>query len=191
MFNFVMNMKMAVRNCAFFILFACALIMCLSGCSSRRRILKNDATMQEQLMNENRLESDAAKGLKGDERKIVEEAFEWMGTPYAYGRQDKGVATDCSGMVMLVYEKALGCKLPRNSAKQAEACDEIDHKRVKTGDLVFFITNGGNKINHVGIMIDNTEFIHASSHGVMVSSMETDYYKKHLVKFCRVPCMKH
>ena len=40
-----------------------------------------------------------------------------MGTPYKYGGSEKGKGTDCSGMVLKVYEKVLDKKLPRNSAK--------------------------------------------------------------------------
>lgn len=121
-------------------------------------------------------------------KKIVDEAYTWLGTPYAYARAEKGVATDCSGMVLQVYEKIAGVKLPRNSAKQAEFCKSIKEKDVKVGDLVFFAT-GKNKdtISHVGIMVDDTNFIHAStSKGVIVSDMTQPYYVRTFRGFGRV-----
>lgn len=172
------------------ILFSCLLFS--GGCSSIRHLVKRDKDKNtEQIQKDREIEKEAEKVLKGDEKKIIEEAFRWEGTPYVFGRQDRGVATDCSGMVMRVFEEAIGCKLPRNSARQAEFCQNITSAHVRPGDLVFFITNGGGKINHVGIMIDKTNFIHASTKGVMVSSLESNYYKTHFQKFGRVPCMKH
>lgn len=158
------------------------------GCSTHRKTAKQKFTHSEEL----KIEKDEVEGrLKGDVKKVLEEAFEWLDTPYAFGRQDKGVATDCSGLVMVVFEKTIGCKLPRNSAKQAEFCETVKQRDVKPGDLVFFITNKGDKINHVGIMIDKEKFIHASSRGVVVSSMKSDYYRTHMQKFGRVPCLEH
>lgn len=181
--NLSLIMKKTLLNICVILLGA----VVLAGCSTRKHTVRSTYTVQE----EKQIEKEVEKKLSGDELKIIEEAFEWLETPYALGRQDKGVATDCSGLVMVVFEKQIGCKLPRNSAKQAEFCEEIKASKIKPGDLVFFITNNGNKINHVGIMIDETKFIHASSKGVVVSSMETNYYKTHFQKYGRVPCMKH
>lgn len=168
------------------------LLFGISSCSLHRHSVK-DSNKQTQytVKDEKEIERNLERKLHGEEKKIIEEAFEWLETPYVYGRQDKGVATDCSGFVMKTYEKAIGCKLPRNSAKQSEFCEKISKSKIRPGDLVFFITNGGDKINHVGIMIDENQFIHASSKGVKVSSMESDYYKNHLVNYGRVPCMNH
>lgn len=161
-------------------------LLIATGCSSHKK-----GNYRYTHAEEIQIEHKAEKTLRGEEKKVVEEAFEWLDTPYVFGRQDKGVATDCSGMVMRVFEKAIGCMLPRNSAKQAEFCEDISHRNVKPGDLVFFITNNGDRINHVGIMIDRVKFIHASTRGVTVSSMESEYYKTHLQRYGRVPCLKH
>lgn len=121
-------------------------------------------------------------------RMIVEEAYTWLGTPYGYAHSEKGVATDCSGMVKMVYEKVTGIKLPRNSAKQAEYCKPLKRKNLKVGDLVFFAT-GKNPdiISHVGIMLDDSSFIHASaSKGVVVSDISQPYYVRTLRAFGRV-----
>ena len=70
--------------------------------------------------------------------RIIDEAYTWLGTPYKYAGVEKGEGVDCSGMVMKVYETAAGMKLPRNSAKQAEFCTEMDASDIDVGDLVFF-----------------------------------------------------
>lgn len=121
-------------------------------------------------------------------KKIVDEAYTWLGTPYAYARAEKGIATDCSGMVLQVYEKIAGVKLPRNSAKQAEFCKSIKKKDVTIGDLVFFATGSNtDKISHVGIMIDNDNFIHASStKGVCISKVSQPYFTRTFKGYGRV-----
>lgn len=123
---------------------------------------------------------------------IIEEAYTWLGTPYKYAHQEKGSGTDCSGMVMRVYETATGEKLPRNSAKQAEYCSEISADKVESGDLVFFATGKDpRKVSHVGIVIDNENFIHASSSkGVVVSKLTSNYYQRTFIMFGRVPMKK-
>lgn len=121
--------------------------------------------------------------------KIVKEAMSWLGTPYKYAGSEKGKGTDCSGMVVKVYEDVKGQKLPRNSKQQSEFCKKLRKKDVKPGDLVFFATGkDANRISHVGIMIDETQFIHASTkRGVILSEMTTPYYERTFIMFGRVP----
>lgn len=133
-----------------------------------------------------------AKHSIGDSKtrkKIVKEANGWLGTPYSYGKAEKGVACDCSGMVMSVYLKVTGVKLPRNSAQQRDFCKKLKKKDVKIGDLCFFATGKDpDKVSHVGIMVDDTNFIHAStSKGVVVSDISQPYYVKTFKGFGRVP----
>ena len=168
------------------------LLLGAGGCSSYRQSVKRNRAQTEHEKAEKDIIKKAEKGLKGDEKKILQEAMTWIGTPYQYGAHEKGTATDCSGFVMEVFLSAIDCKLPRNSAKQADFCDHVSHRHIKPGDLVFFATGKDDKISHVGIMIDEIEFIHASSSkGVVISSMESSYYKKHFKKYGRVPCLKH
>lgn len=183
-------MKFPIKSILIFTTISC-LLLGLESCHTNRRNLIRTEHGKEEIKRDRELQSEAEHKLKGEEKRVIEEAFEWLGTAYEYGKQEKGISTDCSGMVMEVFLTALGCKLPRNSAKQAEFCDKITNNRIKPGDLVFFITNNGNKINHVGIMIDEVNFLHASSKGVVVSSMHSDYYKRHFIKYGRVPCLHH
>lgn len=125
--------------------------------------------------------------LSGKEKHIVKEARSWLGTPYRYAGTEKGKGADCSGMVVKVYEEAVGMSIPRNSAKQAEQCKELKGDEVKAGDLVFFATGKDpSRISHVGIMIGDREFIHASSKkGVIVSDLTTPYYERTFIMFGR------
>lgn len=121
------------------------------------------------------------------QKALVEEAMEWIGTPYKYAEQDKGVATDCSGLVMQVYLKVLGVRIPRNSAKQAEFCRVVKESDLLPGDLCFFATGKDpDRISHVGIMLDSDRFVHASSSkGVVISHLSNPWYRTRLKKFGR------
>lgn len=125
-------------------------------------------------------------------KKIVQEAATWIGTPYKYGGIERIGGADCSGFVMVVYQNITGEKLPRNSAKQAEFCIPIDASEIKAGDLVFYATGKDpNKISHVGIVLDDENFIHAStSKGVVVSKLAANYYIQRFRMFGRTPGMK-
>lgn len=165
------------------IIYAAVLIVlfqCLASCHSSKR------------SSENRIKGEVAviKGNPGGMRgKVVDEALTWLGTPYAYARCDKNEGTDCSGMVMSVFETVAGWKLPRNSAKQAAFCKPLKKENVRVGDLAFFATGKDpDRISHVGIMIDGESFIHAStSKGVVVSKITAPYYIKTFKMFGRIP----
>lgn len=165
-------------------------IMSLSSCRSAK---KADSTFYdsqlEQIKKGHDKNDNAGTWSSKTSKKIVKEAESWLGTPYGYGRAEKGVACDCSGMVMSVYEKVTGVKLPRTSAKQKEFCKNLKKKDVKVGDLCFFATGKDpDKVSHVGIMIDEKNFIHASSSkGVVVSDINQPYYVRTFKGYGRVP----
>lgn len=123
---------------------------------------------------------------------VVTEAETWLGTPYKYAGAEKGKGADCSGLVMRVYLDLFDMKLPRNSAKQAEYCIPLKAEDVLAGDLVFFATGKDpNQVSHVGIMLDDVNFIHASSSkGVVISKVNTPYYTRTFMMYGRVPHFK-
>lgn len=121
-------------------------------------------------------------------RLLLDEAYSWQGTPYKYGRSQKRSGTDCSGFVMEAFNKSLGIKLPRNSAKQAEACRRIKRSDLKAGDLVFFHARGSRKVSHVGLYVGEDCMLHASSsRGVMVSRLSDPYWDRAFHSAGRVP----
>lgn len=164
-------------------LLICIVCGWFTSCHSSKNAIKPHETPKEEVH---------IKNVSKHRKAIIEEAYTWIGTPYKYAAQEKGSGTDCSGMVMIVYETATGEKLPRNSAKQAEFCDEIKAKEVNAGDLVFFATGKDpTKVSHVGIVVDDDNFIHASSSkGVVVSKLSSGYYQRTFLKFGRVPGLK-
>ena len=171
-------------------IFFCFLIIAalsLGGCKSHKKSQKQDKPEISAI----EIKPKKKKGKKVDEisNLIAEEALTWIGTPYAYGASTKGKATDCSGMVLVVYKQIANINMPRNSAKQADFCHDLKENEVSVGDLVFFATGKDkNQISHVGIMLDNIRFVHASaSKGVIVSDMSTPYYRRTFKKYGRVP----
>lgn len=118
---------------------------------------------------------------------IVEESRKWLGTKYRYGGESRK-GTDCSGMVMKVFE-AKGIKLPRDSRSQQQWCRPIDKSSLLPADLVFFASKaGGSRVSHVGIFIGKGQFIHSStSKGVIISRLDEDYYIRHFHSAGRVP----
>ena len=85
-------------------------------------------------------------------------ARDQLGKQYQWGASGPD-RFDCSGLAMYVFAK-LGVNLPRVSREQAAVGQRIGRSELQPGDLVFFNT-AGSTINHVGIYLDNGEFVHA------------------------------
>jgi cell wall-associated NlpC family hydrolase len=94
------------------------------------------------------------------ETDLQETAKKFLNTPYLWGgRTHFGI--DCSGFSQIVY-KMLGIALPRDAWQQAELGKTVDFLiEAKAGDLAFFDNQEG-RITHVGIMLNNSQIIHAS-----------------------------
>ena len=126
---------------------------------------------------------------KSKQEQIVANAKTYLGTKYKYGgTSSKGM--DCSGLIYTAYKKEQ-INLPRVSTAMAQEGKKIALSKTKKGDLVFFSTGKHYKINHVGMVTENSKgvvrFIHASSsRGVIISSMDEKYYKKRFVKAKRI-----
>jgi cell wall-associated NlpC family hydrolase len=73
---------------------------------------------------------------------------------------------DCSGLVYYVYGN-LGVSMPRVSEQQAMMGREVGRKELQPGDLVYFATSGSD-INHVGIFLGRSKFVHAPRKGMPV-----------------------
>lgn len=91
---------------------------------------------------------------------ITETAKMFLNAPYLWGgRTHAGI--DCSGFAQIVF-KMLGIQLKRDASQQAEQGKLVDFlTESKAGDLAFFDNEEG-KITHVGIMLNNSQIIHAS-----------------------------
>ncbi len=127
------------------------------------------------------------KVSKDDNRALYKEVDGWIGVPYKYGGNSKR-GVDCSGFVGNIYSIVYGVKLQRSSELIFKKnCKKIKKGKLEEGDLVFFKSGKKKKINHVGIYLKDNKFVHASaSRGVMVSSLDEDYYKRNFMNAGRV-----
>ncbi|UPT73236.1 MAG: C40 family peptidase [Elusimicrobiota bacterium] len=96
---------------------------------------------------------------------------------------------DCSDYVGKVFAEN-GIKLPRTSeAMSIEGEDVGSARQLRMGDLVFFAgRNGGRKIGHVGIYVNNGIFIHQANpgEGVRQESLHSDYWRKRWLRARRI-----
>lgn len=84
-----------------------------------------------------------------------------------------------------MFEKT-GIQLPRTTIGQFNIGTSINKEDLKKGDLVFFETYRSGP-SHLGIYIDNNNFIHASSSkGVTISSLDESYWKSRYIGARRV-----
>ncbi len=124
--------------------------------------------------------------FNGDEDlKLVSCLAGWLNVPYKYGGNTKQ-GTDCSGLVSSVFQEVYNIAMYRSSADQLKNVREISKSQLKAGDLVFFKIDN-NKVSHVGIYLGGNKFIHATTQkGVIVNSLDEEYYKKYYYTAGRV-----
>jgi cell wall-associated NlpC family hydrolase len=95
---------------------------------------------------------------------MVRLALSMLGQPYRYGGATPG-GFDCSGLVQYAATGA-GIHVPRTAREQMRDGMPISRGELNAGDLVFM--HLARKELHVGIVIDDRNFIHAPSAGGQV-----------------------
>ncbi len=112
--------------------------------------------------------------------RIASAALEFRGVPYRNGGSDPA-GFDCSGLVVYVFT-AHGRAVPRQTRAQFAAGSAVARTELRAGDLVFFSTVSPGA-SHVGIALDDDEFVHApSSTGVVrVERLTTAYWRTRFV----------
>lgn len=110
---------------------------------------------------------------------LVKSAQSFLGVPYLWGGTTLGEGFDCSGLTMTIYQLN-GLDLPRVSKEQFDAGNPVDREDLAPGDLVFFATQGRDKVSHVGLYIGDGRFIHAPGRGkkIRIDSLSANYYDK-------------
>ncbi|GAB1855425.1 hypothetical protein MHTCC0001_02590 [Flavobacteriaceae bacterium MHTCC 0001] len=124
-------------------------------------------------------------------QQIVNYSKQFLGTRYKWGGTTrKGM--DCSGLVFESF-RAHDIYLPRISRDIARKGFKIKLRETLKGDLLFFKTGKSrrNAINHVGLVVEIKNnaiyFIHStSSKGVIISSLNEDYWKSAFVEVRRI-----
>ncbi|MFP1681231.1 NlpC/P60 family protein [Alloalcanivorax sp. C16-1] len=112
------------------------------------------------------------------------QAEQWRGVPYRLGGSDRQ-GIDCSAFVQVTFQSQLGIDVPRTTDELAREGRRVGRDELRAGDLVFFKT--GFRQRHVGIYMGGDRFLHAStSRGVMTSSLNNVYWRRHYWKARRL-----
>ena len=108
-------------------------------------------------------------GTRGTKTDLLGRIEQLLGTPYHWGgRTPHGF--DCSGLVQQLMAEQ-GVALPRDAHDQYLATKRaLDPDELQLGDLVFF-ARGGTRMEHVGLVLGDGYFVHASG-VVRVNSMD-------------------
>ena len=100
---------------------------------------------------------------------VVAYAYAQLGKPYRFFTAGPDTF-DCSGLVKAAYSQ-IGMVLIHHAASQATLGTAVDvwSEPIQPGDLIFMATHGDHTvINHVGIAVDATHWIHAPAPGDVV-----------------------
>ena len=113
-------------------------------------------------------------------QQIADYALQFVGYRYVYGASSPSVGFDCSGFTYYIYGK-FGYSLSRTASQQYRNNGvSVSKDELQPGDLLFFSSNGGASVTHVGLYIGDGNFVHAStsSTGVIISSLSSSYYTR-------------
>jgi len=117
---------------------------------------------------------------------VVDVAIDAIGTPYEWGgTSDNGF--DCSGLIQYAYGR-YGIALPRVSHDQMRTGIAVSpvRQRLREGDVLGFSESRAGRPTHVGLYLGGGRFIHSSSSGVRISSLDNPYWRQSLVAARRI-----
>lgn len=117
---------------------------------------------------------------------VMFKVIEYLNTPYLWGGTSKR-GIDCSAFVQTVMYQSIGVMLPRTSYEQSNVGEDVLRSELKFGDLLFFDTMNKGRVSHVGIYLSDGYFVHSGSKtGVIVASLDSDFYSRVFLKAKRV-----
>lgn len=113
---------------------------------------------------------------------VLAQYEDWHGVRYRAGGSDyRGI--DCSGLVQAIFRDAFDVDLPRTSREQARLGEAVSQSDIQPGDLLYFIDRGR---NHVGVAVNEKEFLHASRKKGVILSKFDKYWKPRLKRVRRI-----
>jgi len=119
-------------------------------------------------------------------RRLEQTVSTYLGIPYKYGGTTRK-GFDCSGFVSAVYLEVYGIQLKRTSGAMWKEGVPVSLIAARPGDLVFFKGGAFGAIDHVGIYMGKTSFVHASNKsGVVYANLKDAYYAKRFAGFRRM-----
>lgn len=113
---------------------------------------------------------------------VLAQYEDWRGVRYRMGGTDyRGI--DCSALVQAVFKDAFEMDLPRTSSEQAKLGEAVARDEIQPGDLLYFIDRGR---KHVGVAVNESEFMHASRKKGVVLSKFDGYWTPRLKRVRRI-----
>lgn len=130
--------------------------------------------------------------LTSERAEALLQALMNVGVDYRWGGGTPASGFDCSGLVVYVYEKAWGVRLPRTSMEQARFGTPVSMHAIEPGDLVFYNTMNM-PYSHVGIYMGDGRFVHAPKTGakVRVESLQSAYWQRRFSGARRIQAKAH
>lgn len=132
-------------------------------------------------------------GRRTSAESVERTARSFLGIPYLWGGTSPQ-GFDCSGFTKTVFHLN-GLDLGRDADQQAKMGSPValagGFKGLEKGDLLFFGTpesERAERITHVGIYLENLEFVHAAPGRVRVSSLDagaSNYDELHVKQFVK------
>lgn len=123
-----------------------------------------------------KLKTNIKQDIKKEIKDILNATKSWRYTPYKLGGTDKNKGADCSYFTQEIYKQLYGISLERSTKYQRLGGKKIPKSNLKAGDLLFFKTDGPFGL-HVGIYLDNNNFIHLSSKGgTRIQNLKVKYW---------------
>ena len=116
---------------------------------------------------------------------VARAALRQVGRPYAFGAKGSR-ATDCSGLVRWALAEA-GIEAPSGTRRQFRIGQDVTHRSLIAGDLLFFETWRPGP-SHVGLYLGDGVFVHTSSGQgqVVLERMDRPYFRKRFLGARRV-----
>jgi hypothetical protein len=132
-------------------------------------------------------DNDSSISNNTPKERMLMEIIKYIDTPYKYGGNSQ-LGIDCSAFTQNVFRNSLDLTLYRSAREQFKQGTPIQNRDELTfGDLVFFNTRRAVRPGHVGIYIGENLFAHASSSkGVIISSMDHNYYSRRFMGARRI-----
>jgi probable lipoprotein NlpC len=164
----------------FFIFFLIALACSLSACSlfKAASIDKPGISAEDRAFYSIYSKKFGIRFTGTENKQLIKAIDAWMGVPYRMGGCSKN-GIDCSCFVQAVYADVYGIALRRSSNEMFGDVRTVAAKDLKEGDLLF-LSKPGKKISHVGIYLKDKKFAHVTTaRGVVISSLQEDYYQKY------------
>lgn len=151
------------------ILIFCIFILFISACGISRETTRTSAKSDSSSV------STKSPASENEVLNQLRSAYdEWGGAPYLLGGSSKS-GVDCSAFAKSVLDEYFNVDIPRHTRDQLQAGSSVRRNSVRPGDLIFFRTDRG--VLHVGIAMENGDFLHASySSGVMISNVGERYW---------------